>query len=703
MIAWLKRLTAMRHGTRQSWVWELPRGSYPYARDLGEGLHSSAIMAVVQWLQRAFPEAPLVVERRQADAWEVVPEHPLSQLIARPNPYYAGEQLWMATVWSWCVAGNAYWGVVRTNGGRPAQLWYIPHALIEPKWPQDGREFISHYEYKPDGSTPQRLEPEDLIHFRHGIDPRNPRLGLSPIASVVREVWTDDEAGRFVAALLRNSAVPSVVLSPKGDGVLPLDLQAVKEYLQDQFTGDRRGAPLALGAPTDVSRLGFAPSDLDLSAVRDVAEERICAALGVPAPVVGFGTGLQSTKVGATLREYVGLAWSNGVIPVQRIMGGEIGRSLLPGFGGNGSVRVTFDYGKVQALQEDEGSRASRYNVMVTGGWLKVSEARRAMGLEADDADEVYLRSIAVQEVRPGEAVMPMPEPAPTNGSVAKQLTLPPAFVSAAIAGNALRVDKPPPQLQRLANQLYRIQRENRPRFEADLMKAFDALGRQVARATAAALGQKAMPEDILDAQRISLGLQMEFVQQQFLAAYARHYRRTSIDVFETVGTMFGLETDIPDFTARAILATGGRRLGLLDLEATTKERLFQELTKARAEGLGIDAIVQRLKTFVPAGPWADSATRARITSRTETAYATNLASYHRARDVDGIEHALMFDSRLGSFDQECDLVNGMIVTLDEARLLIDAEHPNGTRSMTGLPRTLLQEMQQSGDVGATA
>lgn len=47
-----------------SFVLTLPRTKINYAKDVGTGLGSSSIMAPVQWIQRAFPEAPLAVNKR---------------------------------------------------------------------------------------------------------------------------------------------------------------------------------------------------------------------------------------------------------------------------------------------------------------------------------------------------------------------------------------------------------------------------------------------------------------------------------------------------------------------------------------------------------------------------------------------------------------------------------------------------------------
>src|SRR5690606_3251566 len=120
---------------------------------------------------------------------------------------------WTATLLSYCLAGNAYWIKLRNGVGRPGELWYVPHWLMEPRGSEDGTVFLSHYLYRPGGRhEPIRLVPEDVVHFRHGMDPRNPRLGLSPIDGVIREIFMDLESSNFVASLLHNMGVPGVVI-----------------------------------------------------------------------------------------------------------------------------------------------------------------------------------------------------------------------------------------------------------------------------------------------------------------------------------------------------------------------------------------------------------------------------------------------------------------------------------------------------------
>src|SRR5436190_1968414 len=257
----------------------------------------------------------------------------------------------------------------------------------------DKDAFIDHYEYTTNVEVVS-VPVSEVVHFRNGLDPRNPRLGMSDLHSVLREVFSDDEASNFAASILRNMGVPGVIISPKNGTVTAEDAKAAEQVFMQRFGGDRRGQALAMRAATEVHQFAWSPAQLELSSIRDVSEERVCAILGTPAAVVGFGSGLQQTKVGATMRELVQLAWISCIGPMQHAMALDIANQLLPDFEPKPDEYTTFfDEAQVQALQENEAERARRLNVGVVGGWVKVSEARRAFRLPVAPEDEVYLRN----------------------------------------------------------------------------------------------------------------------------------------------------------------------------------------------------------------------------------------------------------------------------------------------------------------------
>lgn len=382
------------------------------------GLRSNVLMSPVMWVMRAFTEAQLVVQKRREDSgggiiWDRVTDHLVEMLVDRPNDFYDGDTLWKGTALSFVMSGNAYWRKVRNPFGDVIQLWYVPHWLIRPVYPLDGSAFITHYEYTTGVGQPIPLAVRDVVHFRFGIDPENQTLGYSPLQAVLREVLTDDEAARFSQKILQNMGVPGLVVSPKdGYKPVPAERDRLQTYFDEAFRGDRTGKALVMGGATEVSQFGFDPNKLMLANLRDISEERVCAAIGIPAAVVGFGSGLQSTKVGATMRELVKLAWVQCITPMQTSLGRQLTAQLLPDFQSQvRRFRCRFDTSEVSAFQEEAQSEATRISLLVREGILRVDRAQHILGLEVDPSRAVYLKSEAQQQLPIGGEGVPVAEP----------------------------------------------------------------------------------------------------------------------------------------------------------------------------------------------------------------------------------------------------------------------------------------------------
>ena len=583
------RLMAMRFAGSTRWgpswgPWVSGRAGYDYTSKVGDGRGSSVVAACIAWVCRTFPEAPVQIVQMEPDGTEtILHDHPLAALLARPNAFYSGELLWKATLSDLQATGNAYWIKVRHRAGRPVELWWTPQTLIEPKWPADGSVYISHYVYKPGGETFE-VAVEDVVHFRDGLDPANIRKGLSPLASLLREIYTDEEAASYTANLLRNMGVPGVVISPGSDAgeLHPDDAKQLKQDFQEKFTGDRRGEPLILSTKASIVPLSFSPSQMDMRTLRRVPEERISAVLGVPAIVAGLGAGLDRACVpayarvqtpdgtkaiaeitegmlvwsfkdgqivpqrvshkwaagcdmvyeirtsnrrvratdnhpfmvrvpgnsdGAKAERHPGYEWralcdlqvgddiivakgyldpggatlpdahkaelssalgfaaikgitaigeeevfdltvegghsffcenvlvsntyanfaearecayESNIIPTQRLLAGDLKAQLLPDFGDTAQLRVKFDVSGVRVLQEDQSRIWTRADMAVRGGWMTIGRAKELIGEEPLPSDDVYLRGMAVMEVRPGEVYEP-PAPAPESAPVEEE------------------------------------------------------------------------------------------------------------------------------------------------------------------------------------------------------------------------------------------------------------------------------------------
>lgn len=374
----------------------LPRTNYQYGRDIRQGLDSNVIMAPISWIMRTFAETEPIVQARRRGRWQRVGGHAVEDLLAQPNQNYDGDALFKALIISYCLDGNAYLIKMRNVIGEILELWYAPHWMIEPKWPNDGSTFISHYDYRPGHGETIRLLPRDVIHLRFGLDPRNTRKGYSPLRPLLREIFTDEEASNFAAAVLRNQGIPGVVISPKeGTSQTREEATALKQRFSQHFTGDRRGEPFVATKPTDIETFGFNSQQIQLTGLRDVTEERVCAMIGLPAAVVGFGSGMQSVKVGATMRELVRLARVNVINPMGLTFGRGFTSQLVPDFVSRPRrFRLRFDMSEVSVFQEDETEREERIIARVDGGVMQVADAQEALGMEADETQRIYLRDM---------------------------------------------------------------------------------------------------------------------------------------------------------------------------------------------------------------------------------------------------------------------------------------------------------------------
>lgn len=416
----LKSITQMMF-SRDSWSsWVLP-ASMRYLQKLDDGTKASTIMAPLNWLCRTFPQAPIRVAEINPDTGtlEPIPDHPLPKLIRRPNPFYTRITLWTAVIIDLLTRGNAYLLKVRNEMGEVKELWWAPAHSINPRGDED--TFITHYEYTPNGVIVE-LDPDDVIHIRWGMDPDNPRIGLSPLKSVLAEVMTDEEARDFTGYLLSNMGVPGIVVSPDTTGQAPTDadVNATKSYIRDNFKGEKRGEPLVLRGPTKVDQFGFSPEQLNLRELRRIPEERVTAVIGVPAIVAGLGAGLDRSTF-ANMSEAREMAYEDGIMPINRLICEELGTQLLPDFYPEGQdtsmIEVEFDTSKVRVLQEDETKKVERILKGVEAGVLTVAYAKtEGYGIEADQYDDVYLRSMNIEAVPVDEdpnAVDPNADPAP--------------------------------------------------------------------------------------------------------------------------------------------------------------------------------------------------------------------------------------------------------------------------------------------------
>lgn len=407
--------------------WYVPAG-WVDTSGVGNGRGNSIVTASLNTLRRSFAEPPPVVHTLDAETQEFTPmlEHPAARLLAEPNPYMVGELLWGWTLAANHLDGDAIWLKARSASGRVVELWPVPSQsdwaqagyvtpmdargqLATPEeraMLQQGRgPFIAYYEYRL-GSNVHRIERQDVVHLKLGLNPDDPRRGEAPVKSVLREIVGDEEAGQFAAALLRNMGIPGVVLTPDvsdGDtGPSGDEADAIADKFEDRFGGYNRGRPLVTsGGGWKVNIVSFTPEQMNFTSLRRVPEERISAVIGVPAILAGLGAGLERATYSnaGELREFM---TEQTLTALWRLYGAQLTQQLLPDFTDDPMMRLGFDLRNVRALQDDQDALFTRWGTALQSGGVTVADYRTALGLPTQPADDVYLRPVSVTEVPVG-------------------------------------------------------------------------------------------------------------------------------------------------------------------------------------------------------------------------------------------------------------------------------------------------------------
>lgn len=367
--------------------------STDYRHEVGDLDLNSLAMAVVNFTANRIPEAkPAVARKKKGADPEIDHEHAAAQLIRRPNRHHIWANYAAAISMSWWFSGNVYLYKSRSLVG-VEELWYLPHFLVEPRWPGDGRSpevpsdrnndpFLSHYQYTPPGKDPVLYPAADVIHLKRGVDLTRPRLGLGAFESLYKELYGDDRMALYVAAIMSNMGLQVPVISPndKEVSISPTHAAEMKDMWMQKTTGEKAGEPVILTEPVNVEKFGFNPTELDLSQMRLIPESRVCAVCQISPAALQVMVGIQNGTSYASSEQARQQGYEEVIIPIQAVWAEEFTHQLLSEFEGSEGAEFVFDTGNVRVLQEDQDAKVKRESEIFRTGGSTLDQYLTAVG-----------------------------------------------------------------------------------------------------------------------------------------------------------------------------------------------------------------------------------------------------------------------------------------------------------------------------------
>lgn len=302
-----------------------------------------------------------------------VEDHPVLDLIQRPNPWMSGQEFFEGWATFLNLAGNAYWELAELDSQkRPKELYLLRPDRI--RIVPSRERFIERYLYVVNGKKIP-LEVDEVIHFKY-LDPLNDHYGMSPIEAAARTVDTENEAVDWNKVFFQNAARPDGALATEQE-LTDEQFERLEKQIQEDWQGTQNAhKPLLLEAGLKWIQMGLAQKDMDFSALRKMSREEICAVFGVPPILVGILDRATYSNYEEARRSF----YEETIIPMLDRLKAKMNAEFISRYGSN--LVLDYDLTSVTALQESQDALFKRLSGAVAQGLLTVNEARKELGYD---------------------------------------------------------------------------------------------------------------------------------------------------------------------------------------------------------------------------------------------------------------------------------------------------------------------------------
>jgi HK97 family phage portal protein len=335
-----------------------------------------------------------------------LPDHQLTQWLAKPNPATTQFRLFESLMGDLGVYKNAYWLKVRYSGpdGRAIGLVRLPPDQM---FVAGGLLPTSFCWTSEDG---HKLEfPTSEIVYFNGYNPINPRMGLSHVDTLAAIVNEDQAASKHREYYWRNaSRHEGVIERPKeAPKWTPTQKKEFREQWQARFGGSANaGLTAVLEDGMSFKPTAFSPRDSEFIQGGKLRREVTAAEFNVPQPSIG----ILDHATFSNIKEQHKQLYQDSLGPTLEMIVQEIERQLLVECDDQDRVYIEFNIASKLAGSFEE--QATAIEVLVGRPIMTPNEGRARLNLPSIKNDPTADR-LAPQQGGPSDASVNPTPPAP--------------------------------------------------------------------------------------------------------------------------------------------------------------------------------------------------------------------------------------------------------------------------------------------------
>ncbi len=297
-------------------------------------------------------------------------EHPIYDLIRRPNPYQVGGQLMALTHLWMAIRGEAFW-VLSDDDGMPVPPGQMPTRI----WPLSPDCFSERYANGRDGeivgweiALPRwmpgahrkklNVTLDEVIQFKFP-DPRNPARGLSRIGAAAAGIELDLLIKVHGRSLLEKQAVPRGIIVYENGVLEEEEEEEYRERWEEQHAGAERSGRIAiLSGGFKYQSIALSPTDMGHLEQLAWDRDEVLAVMGTPKAVLGVTEQLNyATQIGQTAN-----FWDQTLLPLLRLEEQTLDATMF--FAQTDRTFGAFDLSQIDALRvglEEKAKAADQF------------------------------------------------------------------------------------------------------------------------------------------------------------------------------------------------------------------------------------------------------------------------------------------------------------------------------------------------------
>ena len=337
---------------------------------------SVAVYRAVRAIAQAASSVPWVASVNGENDWE----HPLTKLMARPNPEYSGQDMIEVTTAHLLLCGNALWQPLPMPDRRPVppvELWPCQPDMIQPIPSRDRAVWLDGWQYRDPEGRISTLPRATFIHLMR-FNPANPYWGIGDLQAAARTIDADNEAQDTQKISMQNRGMPDGVFSSDVIQTQEQHKEATRQVSELYLRKGNRRAPWVLGGSMKWQQMSLTPVEMDFIQSRIQNKRDIAAAFGVDPWWIGDREHSSYNNVAEARRSL----YEDTVLPLLDDIQAMINLRLVPLYQQAG-LAIGYDTSGVAAMRNDYGMKVDQAQKLFSMGvpMSQVSE-RLELGLE---------------------------------------------------------------------------------------------------------------------------------------------------------------------------------------------------------------------------------------------------------------------------------------------------------------------------------